>query len=241
MGTANESISDFITRVQSSSATPNVSERGLVVRAPGCCSTVYGTVALVAGNRYPIYATFNEGGGGDYMWTKFMLPGQSSYVTGVRGEVSNGLGYYYNSGFGSSSSRAGIYLSGNTTLTANSTMTSSNATVSITGTLTSDSTRNLTVDTSTFTVGNVSSMGSVSISASSLTAGNFSSVNTLALNATTINAGTYDVNQSITFNNSGAQTVSNTISGNGKLIKTGTGVLTVTGNNSFLGGVDIND
>ena len=170
-----------------------------------------------------------------------MLPGQSSYVPGVRGEVSNGLGYYYNSGFGSSSSRAGIYLSGNTTLTANSAMTSSNATVSITGTLTSDATRNLTVDTSTFTVGNVSSMGAVSISASSLTAGNFSSVNTLALNATTINAGTYDVNQSITFNNSGAQTVSNTITGNGKLVKTGTGVLTVTGNNSFLGGVDIND
>jgi fibronectin-binding autotransporter adhesin len=241
MGTANESISDFITRVQSSSATPNVGERGLVVRAPGCCSTITGTVALVAGNRYPLFATFNEGGGGDYMWTKFMLPGQSSYVTGVRGEVSNGLGYYYNSGFGSSSSRAGIYLSGNTTLTAASAMTSSNATVSIAGTLTSDATRNLTVDTSTFTVGNVSSMGAVSISASSLTAGNFSSVNTLALNATTINAGTYDVNQSITFNNSGAQTVSNTISGNGKLIKTGTGVLTVTGNNSFLGGVDIND
>jgi hypothetical protein len=59
MGTANESISDFITRVQSSSATPNVGERGLVVRAPGCCSTVTGTVALVAGNRYPLFATFN--------------------------------------------------------------------------------------------------------------------------------------------------------------------------------------
>jgi fibronectin-binding autotransporter adhesin len=241
MGTANESISDFITRVQSSSATPNVGERGLVVRAPGCCATITGTVALVGGNRYPIFATYNEGGGGDYMWTKFMLPGQSSYVAGVRGEVSNGLGYYYSSGVGSSSSRAGIYLTGNTTLTGNSVMTSSNATVSISGTLTSDATRNFTVDTSTFSVGNVSSMGNVSISASSLTAGNFTSVNALELNATTINAGTYNVNQGITFNNASAQTVSNAISGNGKLIKTGSGVLTITGNNNFSGGVDIND
>jgi autotransporter-associated beta strand protein len=240
MGNANESISDFITRVQSSSSQPNVGERGLVVRAPGCCQTIYGTVSLVAGNRYPIYATFNEGGGGDYMWTKFMLPGASSYVAGVRSEVSDGLGYYYSSGVGSSSSRAGIYLTGNTRLTGNSVMTSSNASVSISGTLTSDAARNFTVDTSTFSVGNVSSMGDVYISASSLTAGDFTSVNALTLNATTINAGTYNVNQSITFNNSSAQTVSNTISGNGKLIKTGSGVLTISGDNIFSGGVDIN-
>ena len=244
IGNANENISNFITRVQATTAQPSFGDRGLVVRAPGCCTTVTGTVNLEAGSRYPIYSVFNEGGGADYMWTKFMLPGASSYVSGVRGEVSNGTSYYYSNptgASGGSGSRAGIYLTGNTKLTGNSVMTSSNATVSITGSLTSDATpRDLSVNTSTFAVGNVSSMANVTISVSSLTAGNFTSINNLNLSATSFSTGTYNVNQSITFNNASALTVSNTISGDGKIIKTGVGTLTLSGSNTFTGGANIN-
>ncbi|QDC95766.1 filamentous hemagglutinin N-terminal domain-containing protein [Candidatus Methylopumilus universalis] len=231
MGTANESISDFITRVQSSSATPNVGERGLVVRAPGCCATITGTVALVGGNRYPIFATYNEGGGGDYMWTKFMLPGQSSYVAGVRGEVSNGLGYYYSNPNGASGGggTTGVALTGPVTLLGNSRITSANAAVTITGAISSDSTpRSLTVDAQTFNAQALTSLSGLSVTVADTSA--ITGIISGDMNFTKAGDGLLTLSRANTFN--GSTTVSAgtlRLSGSGSSLGMSTNTLTLSG------------
>ena len=71
-----------------------------------------------------------------------MLPGASSYVSGVRGEVSNGTSYYYSNPNGASGGGGvtGVSLTGPVTLNGNSTISSTNASVTIAGTLSSDAT-----------------------------------------------------------------------------------------------------
>jgi hypothetical protein len=98
-----------------------------------------------------------------------MLPGQSSYVAGVRGEVSNGLGYYYSNPNGASGGggTTGIALTGPVTLLSDSTITSANAAVTITGSISSNSTaRNLTVNAQTFSAQDLSSLSGLSVTVS---------------------------------------------------------------------------
>ena len=231
MGTPNESISDFITRVQSSSATPNVGERGLVVRAPGCCARITGTVSLSAGVRYPIYATFNEGGGGDYMWTKFMLPGASSFVSGANSDVSNGLGYYYSNPNGASGGggTTGIALTGPVTLLGNSRITSTNAAVTITGAISSDSTpRTLTVDAQTFNAQALTSLSGLSVTVSDTSA--ITGIISGNMNFTKAGDGLLTLSGANTF--SGATTVSAgtlKLSGSGSSLGMSTNTLSLSG------------
>jgi autotransporter-associated beta strand protein len=165
IGNAGETISAFMTRVQGTSAYPDAS-RGLVVNAPGCCQVVTGTAPLNAGQRYPVYSVFNEGGGGDYLWAKFQLP-NGTWVSGTNSNVSNGLGYYFsipngNSGGGSSS--GGVTLTGPVTLTNDASISSSSAPVTITGSVSSDSTpRSLTVNAQTFNAQALTSLSGLSV------------------------------------------------------------------------------
>ncbi|CAM8292521.1 Autotransporter-associated beta strand repeat [Candidatus Methylopumilus universalis] len=226
IGNNSESISDFMTRVQSTSATPNTGERGLVVRAPGCCQRVTGTTSLVAGGRYPIYATFNEGGGGDYMWTKFMLPGQSSFVSGVHSDVSSGLGYYYSNPAGASGGGGvtGVALTGPVTLNGNSTISSANASVTITGALSSDATpRNFVVNAQSFNAQALSSLSNLSV-----TVADSSAITGIISSATSV------PDMQFTKAGDGILTLSanNTYSGS-TLISAGT--LKLTGSNASLG------
>jgi autotransporter-associated beta strand protein len=165
IGNAGETISAFMTRVQGTSAYPDAS-RGLVVNAPGCCQVLTGTALLNAGQRYPIYSVFNEGGGGDYLWAKFQLP-NGTWVSGTNGYVSNGLGYYFsipngNSGGGSSS--GGVTLTGPVTLTGDASISSSSSPVTITGSVSSDSTpRSLTINAQTFNAQALTSLSGLSV------------------------------------------------------------------------------
>ena len=257
MGTSGQSLSDFKTIVESNS-TWSSGVKNFLTGNPGCCGTQTGSRSLNAGEMYPIYGSMGEGGGGDYFNLRLRRP-DGSYIAGSRGNTSYGTGLYFTeSGVGGSSTRAGTYFTGAVTLGQNVIITSPTATVSFSDSISGTGAQSLTIDTSTFSAGNVSSLagidvqtviatlGTVSgvtnaeIGAATINTGDVSNVDTLSITSSTINMGTIDVNTSVTLDNSSANiNLTSDVSGTGKLIKQGANVVTLSGTNSFTGGVDI--
>jgi filamentous hemagglutinin family protein len=246
IGSAGQKISDFVTAVQ---ATSNNSDptKGWVIGNYGCCSTVTGTTpSLTKGQVYPVFFNISEGGGGDYLFVKFKEPGVQSFISGSStvnnsyfGTSSDGQGYFYYPNSGTNS----VTLNGPVTIGSNVTINSAGQPININGTLSSDnSNRNLSLNASSFTVGAVSNFNNLSVRTSSFTADNISNVNTLNLDSSEINiSGTLSVNQHYIFINSQDLTFSNILAGAADLTKQGSGVLTLTGQNTFTGGVNLNE
>ena len=246
IGSAGQKISDFVTAVQ---ATSNNSDptKGWVIGNYGCCSTVTGTTpSLTKGQVYPVFFNISEGGGGDYLFVKFKEPGVQSFISGSStvnnsyfGTSSDGQGYFYYPNSGTNS----VTLNGPVTIGSNVTINSAGQPININGTLSSDnSNRNLSLNASSFTVGAVSNFNNLSVRTSSFTADNISNVNTLNLDSSEINiSGTLSVNQHYIFINSKDLTFSNILAGAADLTKQGSGVLTLTGQNTFTGGVNLNE
>jgi len=160
-----------------------------------------------------------------------MLPGQSSYVAGVRGEVSNGLGYYYSNPNGASGGggTTGVALTGPVTLLGNSSITSTNAAVTITGNISSDSTpRSLTVNAQTFNAQALTSLSGLSVTVSDTSA--ITGIISGNMNFTKAGDGLLTLSGANTFN--GSTTVSAgtlRLSGSGSSLGVSTNTLTLSG------------
>ena len=256
MGTAGQTLANFQSIIESNSSW-NYAPKNFLTGNTGCCGTQTGTRALVQGEMYPIYASMGEGGGGDYFNIRLRKP-DGSYIAGGQSNSSYGTGLYYTpGGAGGASTRAGAYLTGNVVLGSDVIITSPNATTTVTGSISGfSSNENLTVNTGTFTAGNISGLGAVNLQTSNATivdvsnttsttfagtinAGNFTAVNNITFNTSNISVGTLNVSTAVTFNGADNLTFANTISGTGKLVKSGISTLIVSGNNSFSGGVDL--
>ena len=256
MGTAGQTLANFQSIIESNSSW-NYAPKNFVTGNTGCCGTQTGTRALVQGEMYPVYASMGEGGGGDYFNIRLRKP-DGSWIAGGQSNTSYGTGLYYTpGGAGGASTRAGAYLTGNVVLSSDVIITSPNATATVTGSISGlSSNENLTVNTGTFTTGNISGLGSVSLQTSNATignvssvasttfagtinAGNFVGVNNITFNTSNISVGALNVANAVTFNGVDNLTFANTISGTGKLVKSGTNTLIVSGDNTFSGGVDL--
>ena len=256
MGTAGQTLANFQSIIESNSSW-NYAPKNFVTGNTGCCGTQTATRTLVQGEMYPIYASMGEGGGGDYFNLRLQKP-DGSWIAGGQSNSSYGTGLYYTpGGAGGASTRAGAYLTGNIVLSSDVIITSPNATTTVTGSISgSSSNENLTVNTGTFTAGNISGLGAVNLQTSNATignvsnitsttfagtinAGNFTAVNNITFNTSNISVGTLNVGNAITFNGVDNLTFANTISGTGKLVKSGTNTLIVSGDNTFSGGVDL--
>ena len=256
MGTAGQTLANFQSIIESNSSW-NYAPKNFVSGNTGCCGTQTGIRALNQGEMYPIYASMGEGGGGDYFNIRLQKP-DGSWIAGGQGNTSYGTGLYYTpGGAGGASTRAGAYLTGNVVLSSDVIITSPNATTTVTGSISgSSSNESLTVNTGTFTAGNISGLGSVNLQTSNATigdvsnttsttfagtinAGNFTAVNNITFNTSNISVGTLNVGNAVTFNGADNLTFANTISGTGKLVKSETNTLIISGDNTFSGGVDL--
>jgi autotransporter-associated beta strand protein len=180
---------------------------------------------LTAGQAYPIYAAFSEGGGDDYLRVAFKLSTDSSYVNpSASGSASNGYGYYFNG-----TPNTGVTLTGPVTLNNNATISSANATIQISGSISDGGTsKNLTIANGTSYLSNINITGAVTANQVSLTSRNM------------LLGGDYNLASSMAVSVTNAATVSGAIKGaNVTLTKTSAGSLTLNGSNTYTGNTTI--
>ena len=256
MGASGQTLPDFQSIIESNSSW-NYAPKNFLTGNTGCCGTQTATRALVQGEMYPIYASMGEGGGGDYFNLRLQKP-DGTWITGGQGNSSYGAGLYYTpGGAGGASTRAGAYLTGNVVLGSDVTITSPNSNTTVIGNISGLAlSESLTVNTGTFTAGNISGLGAINLQtgnatvgnvsnvtsatfAGTINTGNFTGVNNITFNTSSISVGTLNVGNAVTFNGTDNLTFANTISGTGKLVKSGTNTLIVSGDNTFSGGVDL--
>ncbi|MDA7736744.1 autotransporter-associated beta strand repeat-containing protein [Porticoccus sp.] len=166
LGTAGQSLSDYQSYVES---VASYNKTGLVVAQTGCCSWRNGSRNLVAGELYPLYTVFMEGGGGDYLRMYWYNPDNSRppFMSGSS-QASNGQGYFFNlagAGAGGGGALGGVTLNGPVTINQDTTINSSRSPVVINGDIISSATPR-----------------SLSIIADSVTADGFDGLSGLSLN-----------------------------------------------------------
>lgn len=219
---------------------------GYLTGKTSCCSSIDGSRAdLVAGTAYPIYASFSENAGGDYLAVAFKLSSSSSFigerdrlVNSNAGKFSDGYGYYFNG-----TPNTGINLTGPVTLNNNVTINSQNSTVQINGSVSDAGTsRNLTINTGSSFLSNINITGAVTADQVALTSRNASLGGDLNLTTSaSIEVTGAPTNTTSLFSSSvGSTTIAGGIKGTGvTLTKTGAGSLTMNGQSTYTGNTTI--